>query len=344
MAGVLAYASLLAAASSACAVSGCDATVIVARRIVPDASGAIDADAAMEAGVDASVLTDAGNGGDAGAFADGTVGADAGANADAAMASDADASEEGSVVGDAGVDADARPDAGFCLPTNGDAGAVPDPDSSVLAPWSTGFENGFCDFTQPLGFCFQTGPGSYSLVTSPVHSGQFAAAFSVRSDVDGGSQVRCVEQGLFPAAAYYGAWYYLPASANNNGNWNLLHYQGGVPGQALHGLWDLSLVNSGDGGLRVTLFDFLGGVPPDAGTAPPLPIGQWVHLEVYFKRAKDATGEVSIFQNGVLAVRYANAITDDTDWGQWYVGNLANALTPSLSTVYVDDVTIAFSP
>ena len=33
-------------------------------------------------------------------------------------------------------------------------------------------------------------------------------------------------------------------------------------------------------------------------------------------------------------------VTDDSAWGQWYVGNIANALSPSESTVYVDDITI----
>jgi hypothetical protein len=275
----------------------------------------MDVDAGMEAGADAGVDT----------------GADTGVDADARVELDANL--------------DASADADFCLQNIGDAGVVAHPDASVLAPWSTGFESGFCDYAQPLGFCFQKGiASSYSLVTSPVHSGRYAAAFSVRGDIDGGSEVRCVEQGIFPAAAYYGAWYYLRASATNKGVWNLLHYQGGVAGQPLHGLWDLSLVNLSDGGLRITLFDFLNTLPPDAGTPPPIPIGQWVHLEVYFKRAKNTTGEVSILQDGVPAVRLANVVTDDTDWGQWYVGNLADSLMPGLSTVYVDDVTIAFSP
>jgi hypothetical protein len=39
-------------------------------------------------------------------------------------------------------------------------------------------------------------------------------------------------------------------------------------------------------------------------------------------------------------VDFANLITDDTDWGQWLVGNYAEALAPPESTVYVDDVTI----
>ena len=244
----------------------------------------------------------------------------------------------------------ALPDAGatdaVCATPGAAAGAVPDADVPVSAPWTTGFEDGFCDYAFPMGFCFATGGGAYTVVNSPVHSGQHAAAFSVQGTLDaGGSQARCVQQGVFPGAAYYGAWYYVPTSARNDLVWNLFHYQGGVPGQPLHGLWDVSLVNAGDGGsLHVTFFDFLNGSTPNSNAVPTIPLGQWFHLEVYFKRASDATGELSLWQDGVPAVHLTGLATDDTDWGQWYVGNYASDLVPPASTIYVDDVTIGFTP
>jgi hypothetical protein len=75
-----------------------------------------------------------------------------------------------------------------------------------------------------------------------------------------------------------------------------------------------------------------------------MPINQWVHLEVYFKRAKDTTGEISMWQDGVQVPGLDGVVTDDSDWGQWYVGNLVSAVTPPASTVYVDDVEISLVP
>jgi hypothetical protein len=226
-----------------------------------------------------------------------------------------------------------------------EGGATPNPDSGVDLPWSTGFEDGFCGYAAPMGFCYGAGSSAYALVTAPVHSGRYAAAFSVVADSDAGSQVRCVQQGIFPQAAYYGAWYYVPAPAVNTGLWNLFHFQGGPPNQRLHGLWDVSLVNEGDAGaLRISFFDFLSGTSPDASAAPPIPIAQWFHLEVYFKRAKDATGELSVWQDDRQVLSLGGLATDDTDWGQWYVGNLATALAPTGSTVYIDDVSIRANP
>ena len=45
----------------------------------------------------------------------------------------------------------------------------------------------------------------------------------------------------------------------------------------------------------------------------------------------------------MTAVNVTGLVTDPTDWGQWYVGNWADNLTPPASTVYVDDVTIGFT-
>jgi hypothetical protein len=252
---------------------------------------------------------------------------------------------EPTVIVGARVCAEAPDDSGAAQDASDGGGPTRTADAAVVLPWSTGFEDGFCAYGAPMGFCFGTGSGSYALVTSPVHSGQYAAAFSVRSSADGGAQVRCVEEGVFPRAAYYGAWYYLPAPAANSGLWNLLHFQGGVPGDTLHGLWDVSLVNVGDAGdLHVSFFDFLTGAVPDVSAVPPIPIGKWFHIEVYFKRAKDATGELSILQDGALAADLTGIASDDTDWGQWYVGNLATSVLPPTSTVYVDDVTIGPTP
>jgi hypothetical protein len=97
------------------------------------------------------------------------------------------------------------------------------------------------------GFCFK-GPASYSFVTSPVHSGHLAAAFTATAeDKNNAGAVRCVRQSVLPTEAYYGAWYYIPATATNNHLWNLFHFQGADSLTAtVHGLWDLSLFNGPD--------------------------------------------------------------------------------------------------
>jgi hypothetical protein len=223
---------------------------------------------------------------------------------------------------------------------SGDASTAPNTDDPLTLPWSTGFEDEFCDYARPEGYCYAEDLASYTIVTSPVHSGRSAAAFKVTAGNSNGHQTRCVRQGVLPSAAYYGAWYFIPARATNSALWNLWHFQGGSGPSLQHGLWDVSLANGPSGDLELVVFDFLNGVTRRAANRTPIPIGAWFHIEFYFERSDSATGKVALYQDGEELLEVANVITDDSNWGQWYVGNLATALTPRDSTLYVDDVTI----
>jgi hypothetical protein len=77
---------------------------------------------------------------------------------------------------------------------------------------------------------------------------------------------------------------------------------------------------------------------------PDVPIGSWFHLEFRLLRAKDATGEIALYQNGTLIDERTGIVTDDTDFAQWYVGNLSFSMEGGSSSLYVDDVTIETVP
>jgi hypothetical protein len=232
----------------------------------------------------------------------------------------------------------------MCPPPDADL-APANPGKRIEASWTTGFETGFCDYMRAGGICYASPDASYSIVNEPVHSGSHAAAYFVTSDPSGRAlQARCFREGALPLEAVYGVWFYLPSSATNTGNWNLVHFQGGKPGGPLHNLWDVSLRSADDGALSAYLFDFLNAGIRVPKAAPAVPIGSWFHLEFRLRRASDATGEVALYQDGTLLIEVKDLPTDDTDYGQWYVGNFADALTPPASTIYVDDVTIRAVP
>ena len=227
-----------------------------------------------------------------------------------------------------------------CPPPDADL-APANPGKRVDPSWTTGFETGFCDYMRAGGICYASPEASYRIVDEPVHSGSHAAAYFVTSDPSNRAlQARCFREGALPLEAVYGVWFYVPSLATNTGNWNLVHFQGGVPGGSLHNLWDISLRSADDGRLFAYLFDFLNAGIRVPNAAPAVPIGSWFHLEFRLRRASDATGEVALYQDGTLLIELTGLPTDDTDYGQWYVGNFADALTPPASTIYVDDVTI----
>lgn len=235
-----------------------------------------------------------------------------------------------------------------CPVSSPEAGSPPSKYDPIAVPWSAGFENQFCDYpsSEEPGWCYGFPPASFRVVSSPVHTGQFAAEFTVLTGTDGGAQpqARCSRQGVFPAEAYYGAWYYIPEVATNKGNWNLFHFQGGnSDATSIKNLWDVSLVNGPTGDLTLIVFDDLEGGKHPTSTKS-VPIGKWFHIVFYWKRAKDTSGEVALYQDAERVADLTNLMTDNTDWGQWYVGNLADTLQPPRSTVYVDDITIRATP
>lgn len=214
---------------------------------------------------------------------------------------------------------------------------------SFVLPWSTGFEDGFCDYAVVGGHCYADGQATYEIVSAPVHSGEHAAAFKVIADDSlTNYQARCVREGNLPPAAYYGAWYFVPFANTSTSLWNLIHFQGGSSSSGpFDGTWDISMVNNESGGLRLSVYDFVNVETPDTTNAPPIPIGAWFHLEVYLKRAADASGEIAVFQDGATVLHLSGLVTDKSQWGQVYVGNFALYLDPDESTLYVDDITIS---
>jgi hypothetical protein len=222
----------------------------------------------------------------------------------------------------------------------GDGSQGPNLDEAIQVPWTTGFERGFCDYLRSSGYCYPA--GTFDTVSSPEpHGGNSVASFHVVSDDPAKHQSRCVRQGIFPEKVYLSAWYFIPVAATNNGNWNLFHYRAGTGGPT-EGLWDVSLAGADNGDLG--LFIRKGGRTAGIGETPAIPIGAWFQIEVFFHRAPDETGEITLFQDGQQIASITGESTDPYNWGQWYVGNLADGLTPTDSTLYVDDVSIRATP
>jgi hypothetical protein len=225
-----------------------------------------------------------------------------------------------------------------CPSDSAEAGTLPSSTDPITIPWETGFENGPCDYRQVAGICYSFPPATFRIVDSPVHTGQYAAEITVVTGTDAGPQPqgRCFREGVLPAEAYYGAWFFIPKAATKWGLWNLFNFRTRPPSP---NLWDVHLdITTGE--LRVYAFSkFL----PGDGNSPlssPVPIGRWFHVVFYLKRAKDASGAVALYLDDQKVFESADLVTDDSDWGQWYAGNLASEMEPPECTVYLDDVTI----
>ena len=68
-----------------------------------------------------------------------------------------------------------------------------------------------------------------------------------------------------------------------------------------------------------------------------------MHFEILYRKAADATGHITVWQDGAQILDVANALTAPTDWVQWDAGGGSNDLAPSPAVVYFDDATISLS-
>src|SRR6187551_76969 len=158
-----------------------------------------------------------GGGGGGGSGGGGAVGGNSGG--DGAVA-------DGGSGGDGGDGAPVACQVGSAA--NAKVGSMQRVTGALALPWSTSFENGFCDYAVASGYCYGDTRASFEIVSSPVHSGNSAAAFNiVVDDAFDGLQARCVRHGQLPEAAYYSAFFFIPSAPTFANNWNLIHFQGG---------------------------------------------------------------------------------------------------------------------
>jgi len=148
-----------------------------------------------------------------------------------------------------------------------------------------------------------------------------------------------------PPEAYYGAWFFIPSSVQV-GSWLSLHHFGYhrmASAPETTPLWDFNVYPDTSGNLLAHLYDSTAVANTDQTNPIPVPVAKWVHFEIFYRKAADATGRITIWQDGVQILDHANVVTAPTDWVQWDVGGGSNDIAPSPATVYFDDATISLT-
>jgi hypothetical protein len=147
-----------------------------------------------------------------------------------------------------------------------------------------------------------------------------------------------------PEQAYYGAWFLIPAGLQVRSFLSLLHfgYHPTADDPNTTAIWDFDLQPDTGGSLIPHLYQTGAASPVAPQPAVPVAPATWVHFELLFKKAADATGRIVAWQNGVQIMDVTNVVTAPTEWIQWDVGGGAlDVITPSPVSIYVDDVTIS---
>jgi hypothetical protein len=147
-----------------------------------------------------------------------------------------------------------------------------------------------------------------------------------------------------PPEAYYSAWFYLPATFEI-GSWlSLLHfgYSRTGDGNNIGPVWDFNIYPTGDGTLIGHLHESSSVANREPTNPLPVPTATWFHYEIFYKKAPDATGRITIWQDGTQILDLTNVVTAPNAWTQWDVGGASNDVSPA-ATVYFDDAAISLT-
>jgi hypothetical protein len=202
------------------------------------------------------------------------------------------------------------------------------------------------------------------------HTGRYGNALTIyNADGNGSSPgVRMTYQGRnltnktdpenLPNSAYYSAWFFIPehVSVGQQSGWNIFQWKTGYfngTQRTARALYWHDLDDYGNE-LYLELFTrvnssgtWVSGWADNIAVSPiPVPIGQWFHLESYYKWDSTGNGRVTSWLDGVK-IWDIGGLTTEFDWPynvykrEWTVNNYARETTPTTHTLYVDDAAVS---
>ena len=189
---------------------------------------------------------------------------------------------------------------------------------------------------------FNTGTGQVTITDTLAYSGTHSLALSIK-DANGSQEqaARIFRWADDPDDAYYSAWFYFPDYVEVPIWWNVFQFKSVLNNQSLP-TWVLNVGSDGAGQMYFYLWD---GITSSARggwseSDPTIPIGEWVHVEMWLQKSETTAGNVSMWMNGVLLHEFANVQTAYDDNVQWSLNNYSSSLMPFSVTIYVDDAAI----
>jgi polysaccharide lyase-like protein len=154
------------------------------------------------------------------------------------------------------------------------------------------------------------------------------------------------------ADLYYRVWYYFPQLYTVTGNgvpgdfpfWNIFQWKSKATDPPLNApFFSINIFNRPDGSMYLFVYDSNTGTNYDQ-TLMDVPVGEWFCIDAFYKSRGDATGQVTIWQDGTLLFDIAGVQTrySDDQGGvtEWSVDNYSNGVTPTPTAFFIDDVEI----
>lgn len=210
--------------------------------------------------------------------------------------------------------------------------------------WSTDFEDGTLNAWSAGGGggMFNSGNANVTVTNERAYSGSRSAKMTINANgSDTGARLHRWTEADRYKGAYYSARYFFPQRVNVQGGWwNIFQFKSRTSSRN-DPFWILYVGNRSDGSMYIYLRDWINKRSYQQNVAN-LPVGKWVHLEVYYEEASDNSGRVTVWQDGVQLFDVRNVRTGYSGGrNTWGVTNYASRLSPTPTTIYVDDAVIA---
>jgi hypothetical protein len=222
--------------------------------------------------------------------------------------------------------------------------------SDVL--WTARFEgDSFAEWTGVSGGdaqSFPAPPNTIAVSSDRAHHGSYAAELTITAGPDNTQENAALSRaGGLPQAAYYSGWFYLTRSVTVGTFWVIFKFrtrENAEDPTTAGEFYDLDLTNLPSGEMTLQLYSHRTGanIPLDV-VDPVVPVGGWFQIEAYYRNADDATGRVTYWLDGQQIVDVTGQPTGPSPWVEWDACSVGEDLTPSTTTLYVDDCAISLT-
>lgn len=194
------------------------------------------------------------------------------------------------------------------------------------------------------GSVFVTGSGQVEVVNTPdARSGHNALLLTIEGTGDEPHAARIFRWRENQQAAFYSAHLYFTRPIPETDWWNVMQFKSLDSAGVSQPTWVLNVTTNRSGLPRFYLWDALTGVSRPSSSAledAPIPLDQWVHVEIYLERSSERDGRIALWQDGVLLFDIADVATAYGDTIHWSIDNYVVGTTPSRIAVLADDAAI----
>jgi len=214
--------------------------------------------------------------------------------------------------------------------------------------WWTDHETGdFSDWDNG-GYHWTSEGGVLDIASSPepARSGTHSLLSSVTSPGAGTQSGAQASRSVgLPTEAYYSAWFYFPQAISSTNYWLFSKFRSRTDPNddtTIVNTWDLDVMTDSNGSMSFALYHHANGSQLNAAS-PSVPIGRWFQVESFLRATDDTSGRLSVWIDGVQAFDVSGQATMPSSYIEWSVGGISEVISPSPTTMYVDDAAISTS-